>query len=70
MLDREQTTLRGRKSLYHAAGLIEGTETIGLIIRMMIFLHYFKYLAALFALLCVLTIAAPPMDARTRCIDQ
>ena len=33
----EQTTVRGRKSFYHAAGVIEGTETVAFLISMLIF---------------------------------
>lgn len=66
----EQSTLRGRKSFYHAAGLIEGTETIAFIIAMMIFPSYFKYISAVLAILCAVTIIARLIIARLQWSDQ
>jgi phosphatidylglycerophosphate synthase len=66
----ERSTLRGRKSFYHAAGLIEGTETIAFIVLMLIFHRYFKYISGVFAALCAVTIIARLVDARARWNDQ
>jgi phosphatidylglycerophosphate synthase len=59
----ERTALRGRKSFYHAAGLIEGTETIVFLVAMLILPSYFSYIAALFSGLCAMTIVARLMNA-------
>jgi phosphatidylglycerophosphate synthase len=61
----EQSHERGRKSFHHAAGLIEGSETIGFIISMIIFPSYFIYLSAILAVLCLMTIVGRLAAART-----
>lgn len=66
----EQTTKRGRKSFYHAAGVVEGTETVAFIMVMLIFPSYFKYLSVLFSFLCAITIVARLVDARMDWADQ
>jgi len=66
----EQSTLRGRKSFYHAAGLIEGTETIVFVIGMMIFPMYFKYIAAALGILCAVTIVVRLIVARLQWNDR
>lgn len=62
----EQTTARGRKSFYHAAGMIEGTETMAFLIGMIIFPTYFKYLAIMFSALCAITVVGRLMAAGER----
>lgn len=54
---------RGRKSFFHAAGLIEGGETIGAFVLFCLFPTAFAWLAAIFALLCVWTAAARVVEA-------
>lgn len=66
----EQTTKRGRKSFYHAAGVIEGTETVAFIIVMLIFPSYFKYISVSFSFLCAVTVVARLVDARADWTDQ
>ena len=43
------------KSLYYLGGLTEGTETVLLFVLMCLFPSYFRWLAAIFALLCRIT---------------
>lgn len=66
----EQTAARGRKSFYHAAGVIEGTETVAFLIGMLCFPSYFKYLAVVFAFLCAVTVIGRIIDARAAWRDQ
>ena len=66
----EQTAARGRKSFYHAAGLVEGTETVAFLVLMLTFPYYFKYLAAVLAVLCTVTIVGRLVDARAAWHDQ
>jgi phosphatidylglycerophosphate synthase len=54
---------RGRKSFFHAAGLIEGTETIIAFVLFCLFPAAFAWLAGVFALLCFWTAAARVLDA-------
>ncbi len=54
---------RGRKSFFHAAGLIEGSETIAAFVLFCLFPGAFPWLAGFFAVLCVWTAAARVMDA-------
>ena len=49
---------RGRKSFFHAAGLIEGSETIAAFVLFCLFPAGFPWLAGLFAGLCVWTSVA------------
>lgn len=49
---------RGRKSFFHAAGIVEGTETILAFVLFCLFPSAFPWLAGLFALLCFWTAAA------------
>lgn len=55
---------RGRKSFFHAAGIIEGSETIAAFILFCLFPAAFPWLAGLFAALCFWTAAARLVDAR------
>lgn len=55
---------RGRKSFFHAAGLIEGSETIAAFILFCAFPGAFPWLAALFSALCFWTSAARVAEAR------
>ena len=66
----QQSTQRGRKSFYHAAGLIEGSETIGFIIVMMIFPSYFIYLSIILSALCAVTVVARLADGRANWRDE
>ena len=54
---------RGRKSFFHAAGIVEGTETIIAFVLFCVFPTAFPWLAGLFALLCFWTAAARVLDA-------
>ncbi|MSP74844.1 MAG: CDP-alcohol phosphatidyltransferase family protein [Rhodospirillaceae bacterium] len=54
---------RGRKSFFHAAGLIEGSETIVAFGLFCLFPDAFSWLAGLFAALCFLTAAARVLEA-------
>lgn len=65
----EHSHQRGRKSFHHAAGLIEGFETVAFVSIMMIFPSYFKYLAAVLTILCVVTIVGRLAAARVRWDD-
>ncbi len=49
------TGTRGRKSFFHAAGLMEGTETILAFILFCLFPGFFPWLAGVVALLCFWT---------------
>jgi phosphatidylglycerophosphate synthase len=55
---------RGRKSFFHAAGLVEGTETIIAFVLFCLFPTAFPWLAGLFAGLCFWTAAARVVDAK------
>lgn len=52
------TGARGRKSFFHAAGLMEGTETILAFVLFCLFPMVFPWLAGCVALLCFWTAAA------------
>jgi phosphatidylglycerophosphate synthase len=54
---------RGRKSFFHSAGLIEGTETVVAFLLFCLFPASFPLLAAIFALLCFWTAAQRVLDA-------
>jgi phosphatidylglycerophosphate synthase len=54
---------RGRKSFFHAAGLIEGSETIAAFVLFCLFPAFFPWLAGVFAALCVWTSAARVREA-------
>lgn len=54
---------RGRKSFFHAAGLIEGSETIAAFGLFCLLPSAFPWLAGLFAALCFWTAAARVLEA-------
>jgi phosphatidylglycerophosphate synthase len=54
---------RGRKAFLHAAGLIEGAETIIAFVLFCLFPTAFPWLAGIFAVLCFWTAAARVLDA-------
>ena len=54
---------RGPKSFFHAAGIIEGTETIVAFVLFCLFPTAFPWLAGIFALLCFWTAAARVISA-------
>lgn len=54
---------RGQKSFFHAAGIVEGTETIVAFVLFCLFPKDFPWLAGLFAVLCYWTAAARVLDA-------
>jgi phosphatidylglycerophosphate synthase len=54
----KDTGVRGRKSFFHSAGLIEGTETILAFVLFCLFPMAFPWLAGGLALLCYWTAAA------------
>lgn len=55
---------RGRKSFFHAAGLVEGTETIIAFVLFCLFPEMFPWLAGTFAVFCFWTAAARVVDAK------
>ncbi len=56
---------RGRKSFFHAAGIVEGTETIVAFVLFCLFPEAFPWLAGFFAVLCFWTAAARIVDAKS-----
>ena len=50
-----QTAAQGRKSLYYANGILEGTETIGFFVALCLWPQQFAVLSGVFAALCFLT---------------
>ncbi|HJQ56052.1 MAG TPA: CDP-alcohol phosphatidyltransferase family protein [Vineibacter sp.] len=54
----ESTSVRGHKSIYYSAGLVEGTETILFFVLMCLWPAAFAWIAIVFAMLCVWTTAA------------
>jgi phosphatidylglycerophosphate synthase len=55
---------RGRKSFFHAAGIVEGTETILAFVLFCLFPQAFPWLAGVFAILWFWTAAARVLDAK------
>lgn len=55
---------RGAKSFFHAAGIVEGTETIVAFVLFCLFPSAFPWLAALFAGLCLWTAAARVVEVK------
>jgi phosphatidylglycerophosphate synthase len=55
---------RGRKSFFHAAGIVEGTETIIAFVLFCLFPLAFAWLAGIFAGLCFWTAAARVIEAK------
>lgn len=62
----EETALRGRKSFFHAGGLIEGTETIIFMALVCLLPDYFAVIAIIFAALCWVTVIARIKAARDK----
>jgi phosphatidylglycerophosphate synthase len=54
---------RGRKSFFHSAGLIEGSETVAAFVLFCLFPGSFPWLAGIFALLCFWTAALRVVEA-------
>jgi phosphatidylglycerophosphate synthase len=54
---------RGRKSFFHSAGLIEGTETILAFVAFCLFPASFPWLASIFAALCFWTAGARVLES-------
>jgi phosphatidylglycerophosphate synthase len=54
---------RGRKSFFHSAGLVEGTETVAAFVLFCLFPSSFAWLAGIFALMCFWTAAQRVLDA-------
>src|SRR3954453_1345306 len=54
---------RGRKSFFHAAGIVEGTETIVAFVLFCLFPEAFPWLAGSFAVLCFWTAVARVLEA-------
>jgi phosphatidylglycerophosphate synthase len=55
---------RGAKSFFHAAGIVEGTETIAAFVLFCLFPAAFPWLAGIFAALCFWTAAARVIEAK------
>ncbi len=64
------TEARGRKSWYHAGGLLEGTETIAFFVAFCLWPAAFAAIAWVFAALCLLTAALRTGVACVRFRDQ
>jgi phosphatidylglycerophosphate synthase len=62
--DEPDDGARGPKSFFHAAGIVEGTETIIAFVLFCLFPAAFPWLAGIFAALCLWTAAARVVDAR------
>ena len=62
--DEPDDGARGAKSFFHAAGIIEGTETIVAFVLFCLFPAAFPWLAGLFAALCFWTAAARVIEAK------
>jgi phosphatidylglycerophosphate synthase len=56
---------RGRKSFFHAAGIVEGTETIIAFVLFCLVPQAFPWLAGVFAGLCFWTAAARILEAKS-----
>jgi phosphatidylglycerophosphate synthase len=61
--DEPDDGARGAKSFFHAAGIVEGTETIIAFVLFCLFPAAFPWLAGVFAALCLWTAAARVVDA-------
>lgn len=59
-----ETTAHGEKSFFYNTGLAEGGETIGFFLAMCLWPQWFRPLAAVFAVLCVLTVLQRSLAAR------
>ena len=62
----ERTEVNGRKSFFHSAGLLEGTETIAFMVLICLAPHWFAPLSWAFAALCLLTVGLRTAEARRR----
>jgi phosphatidylglycerophosphate synthase len=62
----ETTEVRGKKSIYYSAGLVEGTETVLFFVAMCLWPAAFAWLAAVFAALCLWTTIARLLAAWSR----
>jgi phosphatidylglycerophosphate synthase len=49
------TQIRGKKAFYYLGGLTEGTETILLLLAMLVWPDYFRLMAIIFGILCWVT---------------
>ena len=58
------TNVRGTKSIYYSAGLVEGTETIAAFVLMCLWPSAFAQIAVAFAVLCALTVLGRLVAAR------
>jgi phosphatidylglycerophosphate synthase len=61
--DEPDDGARGSKSFFHAAGVVEGTETIIAFVLFCLFPAAFPWLAGVFAALCLWTAAARVVEA-------
>lgn len=61
---------RGRKSFFHAAGIVEGTETVIAFVLFCLFPSAFPWLAGIFAGLCLWTAVARVFDAKGNFINS
>lgn len=59
-----ETSTRGKKSFYHAAGLAEGTETILFCCAMCVAPNFFPLLAGIFGAMCLVTTVGRVLVAR------
>ncbi|MBY0319882.1 MAG: CDP-alcohol phosphatidyltransferase family protein [Reyranella sp.] len=55
---------RGTKAFFHAAGIVEGTETVAAFVLFCLFPMAFPWLAGVFALLCFVTAVARVVEVK------
>ena len=58
------TEARGKKSIYYASGLAEGTETVVALCLMVLFPDWFRAVAVIFGVMCLITTASRIFEAR------
>lgn len=59
-----ETVAHGRKSFFYSTGLAEGAETIFVFVLMCLWPQWFSEIAAVYAILCVLTVIQRTLLAR------
>lgn len=60
----QETVAHGKKSFFYSTGIAEGAETIAVFIAMCLWPAYFVPIAALYALMCLATVAQRTIAAR------
>ena len=65
-----RTESQGKKSFYYAAGLAEGSETIGFFVLFCLFPGAFPWLAGLFTVICLVTTWGRVQTTRARLLKE